>query len=105
MDKKDNSSSSISSAVKAAETLKILWPKVREFLIRSVLVRWIPRLAGGAWGWIASFALDWILRPVYDFAVRKMIVWIRKKKHNEQGQKLEQSKTEDEFNHSSDNLP
>jgi hypothetical protein len=105
MDKKDKTEDQTTPAVKAAESLSILWPKVREFLIRSVLIRWIPRVAGGFWGWIATFAIDWILQPVYEFTVRKLIVWIRKKKNNEQGRKLEQSKTEDEFDHSSDNLP
>lgn len=105
MDKKDKTSEQTSSAVKAAETLSLLWPKVREFLIRSVLVRWIPKIAGGAWGWIASFLIDWILQPVYEFTVRKFIVWIRKKKHNEQGQDLEQSKTESDFDRASDDLP
>jgi hypothetical protein len=105
MDKKDKPSDKTSSAVKAAETLSLLWPKLRDFLIRSVLVRWIPKVVGGPWGWIASFAVDWILQPVYKYTVRRLIVWIRKKKNNERGTDLEQSKTEDDFNSSSDSLP
>ncbi len=105
MDKKDKNSDKTSSAVKAAESLSLLWPKVREFLIRSILIRWIPKIAGGAWGWIASFIIDWVLQPVYEYSIRKLVVWMRKKKHNEQGQDLEHSKTESDFDRASDSLP
>jgi len=94
-----------SEAVKAASVLALAWPKIRDFLIKVLLVRWIPKVVGGVWGWMAVFVLDWIAKPLYDYTIRKTIVWIRKIKNNKKGAELESSKTEAEFDSASDNLP
>jgi hypothetical protein len=94
-----------SEAVKAASFFSTAWPKIRDLLIKTVLVRWIPKAIGGVWGWLAVVVIDWIARPVYDYTIRKVIVAVRKIGHNKKGTELEQSKTETEFDSSSDSLP
>jgi hypothetical protein len=92
-----------------AEYLDQAWPIFRKAIIRGLLLRWIPRLFTGPWGWVTSIVVPWfvdyVLKPAYDKTARKVIVWVRKKKNNQAGTKLEESKTEADFNSASDNLP
>lgn len=101
MDNKDKDS----EAAFTASVFSIAWPKIRDLLIKVVLVRWIPKVVGGFWGWLAVIVIDHVARPIYDHVVMKVIVAVRKIKHNKQGRDLEQSKTETEFDRSSDDLP
>jgi hypothetical protein len=103
-DKLDNKEET-SEAVKAASFFSNVWPKVRDLIIKGLIVRWIPRAVGGVWGWIAVVVIDYLAKPLYDYTVRKIIVAIRKIKHNQEGRKLEESKTETDFNSASDDLP
>lgn len=97
------------SALKWVDYFKLVWPTLRKSLVKLVMLRFLPRVIAGPWGWavttVFSWSLDHVLKPIYDYSVRKVIVLVRKKENNQAGQDVQNSTTEPDFNSSVDDLP
>lgn len=89
--------------------MAVAWPKIRDYMIKFALLRFLPRVISGPWGWVVTSLITWsadhVVKPAYDLLVRKVIVYLRKKKNNQAGQDVQNSETEGEFDSSVDNLP
>lgn len=96
-------------AIKWAGYFALAWPKVRDSAIKFAMLKFLPRIISGPWGWVATTLLTWsvdyVIKPLYDYTVRKIIVLVKKQSNNQAGKDVQNSKTEGEFDSATDNLP
>lgn len=89
--------------------MRVIWTTLKERLIKALLLKFLPKYVGGPIGWIAStvggYALEKLIRPGYDWITRKTIMFFKKNKNKRKADDLQNSKTEDEFNSTFDDLP
>lgn len=98
-----------SAALTWAAIMAQAWPKIRDYVVKFLLLKFLPRIISGPWAWLAIPVANWIVdhvaKPLYDLTVRKVIVLIRKQKNNQAGRDVQNSKTEDDFDRTFDDLP
>ena len=89
--------------------LKSFWPTVRTWLVKTLLKKYLPKIVSGPWGWVVTFfgekLFDKVLKPGWNWVTRKAYALTRKWKRKSKAKKLENAKTESDFDDSFDNMP
>ena len=87
---------------------KVYWKKFKEWLIKLLLTRYLPSIAGGPIGYaiayLAGIILDKFALPIYNTVIRKVIIFFKNKKYKKSGKELKESKNESDFDSNFDNL-
>lgn len=89
--------------------LKKSWPTIRTWLVKTLLKKFLPKLISGPWGWVVTFfgeyVFDKVLKPGWEYITRKGFALWRKMFNMKKAKKLENSKTENDFDRSFDDMP
>lgn len=95
--------------MKIVEISKLIFEKLKGRIIQFALFKIFGRVIGGFWGFVATEIggrlLDKALKPAWNWIVRKIFVKIKKTEVKKKGEKVEQAKTENDFDSSFDDLP
>ena len=89
--------------------LKAAWPTVRTWLVKTLLKKYLPKLISGPWGWIVTFfgekIFDKVIKPGWNWIMRKGYALTRKWKRKPKARRLENARTESDFDSSVDDMP
>lgn len=89
--------------------LKSIWPVVRTWLVKTLLKKYLPKLISGPWGWIVTIfgekLFDKAIKPAWNWLNRKAYAITQKWKRKPKAKRLENAKTENEFDDSFDDMP
>lgn len=82
--------------------------RLRKWVLETLMKKFLGRVIGGPWGWIAGFALDKIwkpyIKPAWDRLVRWGQKYFRKKELVKKGKKTAEAKDGDEWKDAVDDL-
>lgn len=88
---------------------KAFWPTARKWLVQTLIKRYLPKLVGGVWGFLAvlvgEFILDKALKPAWNWVARKSNAMFNKIKRKPKAKRLEDANTETDFDDSFDDMP
>lgn len=94
---------------KIIEYSKVLFDNLRGRIIKFALLKIFGRVIGGFWGFLATEIIgrvvDKFLKPVYNWAIRKVYVYVNKINIKKKAVKVEEAKNENDFDRSVDDLP
>jgi len=89
--------------------LKFLWPVARDQLVKFLLLKFLPKAVSGPWGWLVVWigekAANKILKPAWNWIMRKGYALTRKWKRKPKATRLENADNESDFDDSVDNMP
>lgn len=91
------------------QSLKNLWPTVRQWLVTVLLKRLAPKIFGGVAGTAVALFLekmfDAFLRPLWDRLWSKVNAAYKKLKRKPKVKEFEEARNESDFDDSFDDLP
>lgn len=89
--------------------LKSLWPVIKKYLAKTLIQKLLPRIVGGPWSWIATFfgekVVDKVVKPIWLYLTRKGYAITKRVFRRKKVGRLENAKTESDFDSSFDDLP
>ena len=91
------------------QLVKKLWPSIRTWVVKFFLKKIAPKIAGGPIGYVIAMVgekvFDRFIKPYWDKLSAKLYATYNKFKRKKRVKKLENAKTEDEFDSAYDDMP